>query len=164
MRRLSLHPALLFLMLGACFAAGYTLHPSDSPQAAPAVDIAYLNSPEHAKFNLPFSEAVRVDDVIFTSTIGNLPGTLTLVEGGLEAETKQAMENVKRILEANGSSLDHVVKCTVMLTDMNEWKSFNAVYGSYFQKNYPSRASFGVTGLALGARVEIDCIAVATPR
>jgi enamine deaminase RidA (YjgF/YER057c/UK114 family) len=71
------------------------------------------------------------------------------------------MENIKATLEKNGSSLDHVVKCTVMLADIKEWAQMNTVYVTYFKKDrLPARSAFGTNGLALGARVEIECIAV----
>lgn len=121
----------------------------------------YLTSGETTSLNLPFSEAVRVDNTLYLSgAIGNIPGKKKLVKGGIKTETKQVMENIKRILERNGSSLDQVVKCTVMLADIKEWSAMNQVYVTYFSKNrLPARSAFGTSGLALGARVEIGCIA-----
>ena len=92
--------------------------------------------------------------------VGNTPGKLELVTGGIRAEAKQAMENMKAILERNGSSLDYVVKCTVFLADMKDWPVFNEVYRSFFSSHFPARSSLGTSGLAIGARVEIECIAV----
>jgi reactive intermediate/imine deaminase len=83
-----------------------------------------------------------------------------LVPGGIAAETKCAMENIKATLERNGSSLDHVIKVTVMLADMSEWSEMNKVYVTYFPQHLPARSAFGASGLALGARVEIECIAL----
>ena len=81
--------------------------------------------------------------------------------GGIAAETKQTMENIRTVLEKNGSSLDHVVKCTVMLADIKEWADMNAVYVTFFKKDrLPARSAFGTSGLVLGARVEIECIAI----
>jgi reactive intermediate/imine deaminase len=81
-----------------------------------------------------------------------------LVPGGIKAETKQTMENIGRILEWNGSSFDQVVKCTVMLADMSEWGAVNEVYVTYFAKDrLPARSALGANGLALGARVEVEC-------
>jgi reactive intermediate/imine deaminase len=111
---------------------------------------------------LPFSEAVRVGDTLFLSgQIGNQPGTLELVPGGIEAETRQTLENVKRTLEAHGFSMRDIVKCTVMMADISEWATFNEIYEGYFDTHYPARSAFGANGLALGARVELDCIAAA---
>jgi reactive intermediate/imine deaminase len=91
--------------------------------------------------------------------IGNVPGQLTLVEGGIGPATRQTMENIRATLEQAGSSMDRVVKCTVMMADMDEWAEMNSVYVTFFPGQKPARAAFGATGLALGARVEIDCMA-----
>ncbi len=114
--------------------------------------------------SLPFSAAVRVGDMLYLS--GQI-GTDTaggLVEGGIGPETRQTMENIRAVLQANGSSLDRVVKCLVMLADMAEWGDMNRVYVTYFPEHLPARSALGASGLALGARVEIECIAVAGPR
>lgn len=123
--------------------------------------VEFLTSPDTTALNLPFSEAVRVGNILHLSgNIGNIPGKKELVQGGIKAETKQAMENIKRVLEKNGSSLDKVVKCTVMLADIKEWAAMNEVYITYFPANrLPARNSFGTSGLALGARMEITCMA-----
>jgi reactive intermediate/imine deaminase len=83
-----------------------------------------------------------------------------VVPGGIAAETRQTMENIKAALGRCGSSLDHVVKATVMLADMNEWAEMNTVYVTYFPDHLPARSAMGVNGLARGARVEIEVIAV----
>ena len=88
------------------------------------------------------------------------PKTGQIVAGGIAAETRQTMESIKATLIANGSSLDRVVKCTVMLADIGEWAAMNEVYAQYFPNHRPARSSFGASGLALNARVEIECIAV----
>jgi reactive intermediate/imine deaminase len=114
---------------------------------------------------LPISEAVRVGDTLFLSgQIGNEPGTLELVPGGIEAEARQTLDNVKRVLEAHGYSMRDLVKCTVMLADISEWAAFNEIYKEYFDTHYPARSAFGASGLALGARVEMECIAAAGGR
>jgi reactive intermediate/imine deaminase len=92
--------------------------------------------------------------------IGNRPGTLGLVDGGIEAETRQTLDNVRAVLERHGSSLERVVKCTVFLADISEWPAMNAVYRTYFPDAPPARSAAGANGLALGARVEIEAIAV----
>jgi reactive intermediate/imine deaminase len=136
------------------------LHAGCQAKSEPVV--AYLSSSATTSLNLPFSEAVRVDDLLFVSgQIGNLPGTLTLAEGGIQGQTRQTLENMKAILERYGSSLDNVVKCTVYLTDMTEWPAMNEVYVQYFPDHKPARAAAGASALALGAKVEIECIAVA---
>ena len=92
---------------------------------------------------------------IGTDSTGNL------VSGGLEAETRQTLNNIRDLLNRNGSSMDRVVKCTVFMADMKEWPAMNAIYATYFPTHKPARSAFGSTGLALGARLEIECMAVA---
>ncbi|MEW6440489.1 MAG: Rid family detoxifying hydrolase [bacterium] len=111
---------------------------------------------------LPFSAAVRVGRTLYLSGQIGLDGTGKLAPGGIAGETRQAMDNVKATLEQCGSSLDHVVKVTVMLADMGDWIEMNRVYVTYFGRHLPARSALGVNGLALGARVEIECIAVLT--
>ena len=109
---------------------------------------------------VPFSAAVRVDQLLYLSGQIGIDQAGNLVPGGIVAETRQAIENIRLVLERHGSSLDRVIKVTVMLADMSEWQLMNTVYVSYFSNHLPARSSFGTTGLALGARVEIECIAV----
>lgn len=124
-------------------------------------EITFLNSGKVLPSGYPFSEAVKVDNTLYLSgMIGIIPGTNTLAPGGLEAETNQMMENIKIILEAHSYTLADLVKCQVMLADIAEWQAFNAVYASFFENGrYPARSGFAAAGLALNARVEIDCIA-----
>jgi len=118
-----------------------------SDQQRPQVE--YLTSPERSK--APFSEAVRVGNLLFLSgQLGRDSQTGKLAEGGIEAETRQCLENIKRTLEKYGSSLDKVVKATVMLADIGEWSKMNSVYTTYFNQNKPARSAFGVSGLAGG--------------
>ena len=125
-----------------------------------AVDIEFKNPESFKKLGPPFSEAVRVGDLLFLSgQLGNQPGGLGLVEGGVEAETRQTMENIKAVLERNELGLDRVVKCTLFLADIAEWPKVNAVYKTYFGDNPPARSALAASGLALDARVEIECIA-----
>ncbi len=108
----------------------------------------------------PFSDAVRVDQMLYLSGKIGTDSSFALVSGGIKAETKQTMENIRRVLDQNGSSFDQVVKCTVMLADMSEWAAMNEVYVTYFVKDrLPARSALGVNGLALGARVEVECLA-----
>ena len=122
----------------------------------------YLNSGKVLPTTLPFSEAVKVGDTLYLSgQLGNLPGTLKLAEGGIAAETRQVMANVKTSLEAHGYALSDVVKCIAMLADMAEWPAFNEVYRTYFTAGrFPARSAFATNGLAFNARVELECIAV----
>jgi 2-iminobutanoate/2-iminopropanoate deaminase len=107
---------------------------------------------------LPFSDAVRVGHMLYLSGQIGTDATFALVPGGIRAESRQTMENVRAVLERHGSSLDRVVKCTVMLADMSEWGAFNEVYVGYFRRDrLPARSALGANGLALGARVEVEC-------
>lgn len=136
--------ALLFLFLVPAFAG----HPEVE---------YYGNNPE---MQLPFSDAVRVGHMLYLSgKIGNIPGTPQLAEGGIGGETRQALENIKASLEKHGSSMGEVVKCTVFLADIAEWSDMNKVYKEYFHVNPPARSALGSSGLALNARVEIECMA-----
>lgn len=117
----------------------------------------YPASPE---MQLPFSDAVRVGRMLYLSgKIGNIPGTPQLAEGGIQGETRQTLENIKASLEKHGSSLSEVVKCTVFLANIAEWAAMNEVYVEYFHTNPPARSALGSSGLALNARVEIECLA-----
>jgi 2-iminobutanoate/2-iminopropanoate deaminase len=114
---------------------------------------------------LPFSPVVRVGDVLYLSgQIGNLMGTRELVGGGVSAETRQALENIRAILEASGSSLDRVFKCTVFLADIKDYGAMNEVYATFFPADPPARSAMAGSGLALGARVEIECLALSGRR
>jgi reactive intermediate/imine deaminase len=123
--------------------------------------VEFLNSGKVLPTNLPFSEAVRVGNTLYLSgQLGVVPGTMKLVGGGIKEETRQTLENIQTTLATHGLSMTDVVKCTVMMADISEWSTFNEVYKSFFTAHYPARSAFGVNGLALGARVEVECIAV----
>ena len=108
----------------------------------------------------PFSEAVRVGQILYLSGQLGVDGSGALVTGGIKAETKQALENIRSILERNSSGMDQVVKCTVMLADIADRSAMSEVYITFFPKDRrPARSTFGTTGLALGAKVEIECMA-----
>ena len=144
----------LALVLSATVALGCEVHVHDN------TEVEYLQTPGSENLGLPFSSAVRVGDTLYLSgNIGNIPGTMDLAEGGIAGETRQTLENIKRTLETFGSSMDRVVKCTVFLADMAEWEAMNEVYRTFFE-NPPARSALGASGLALDARVEIECIAV----
>ena len=152
MRRI--HLALVFALL-----AGVVPASAQSPTG-----VEFLNSGKVIAPGLPLSEAVRVGDTLYLSgVVGVVPGQLKVVPGGLAPEARQALSNVRTMLEAQGLSLKNVVKCTVMLADIGEWGAFNEIYKEFFSAPYPARAAFGASGLALGARVEVECIA-AYPR
>ena len=119
-----------------------------------------------SQFPYPFSDAVQVGDtLILSGQVGAKPGTGAVMPGGIEPETRQALDNIAASLKRRGLGMDAVVKCTAMLADMKEWPAFNAIYASYFKKgHYPARSAFGVSGLALGARVELECWAYSPAR
>ncbi len=109
---------------------------------------------------LPFSSAVRVGNTLYLSgQIGNVPGTRQLADTGIAGQTRQALENIKAVLASAGSSLDRAVKCTVFLADIKDYAAMNTVYATYFPKDPPARSTVAGSGLALRARVEIECLA-----
>lgn len=107
----------------------------------------------------PFSPAVKANGFIFLSGQIGTDSTGSLVAGGIQAETRQTMRNIGDVLARSGSSLEKVVKCTVFILDMKEWPAMNEVYITFFKGPPPARSAAGASGLALGARVEIECIA-----
>lgn len=132
-----------------------------APQDQAPPEVEYLMSDATRALGLPFSDAVRVGSLMFLSgQIGNLPGTLELAEGGIEGESRQVLENIRAVLERHGASMRDIVKCTVFIDDIAEWPRFNEVYVKFFDENLPARSALGADGLALGAKVEVECIAV----
>lgn len=120
----------------------------------------FLNSPESATRNLPFSEAVRAGDFLYLSgMIGFDPATDKVVPGGIKAESRRALTLIQDALKRNGASLADVVKCTVFLADIAEWPVFNEVYVEFFKKPFPARSALATSGLARNARVEVECFA-----
>lgn len=109
---------------------------------------------------VPFSEAVQAGNLFFlTGQIGMDRLVGKLAKNGIKGETEQAIKNIKGVLEHHGLTLDNVVKCTVILSDINDFKAFNKVYIKYFTKK-PARTTYAAAGLAVGAKIEIDVIAV----
>lgn len=128
--------------------------------ASSAAPPEYLGRPNLGANPLPFSEAVKVGDMLYLS------GQIGMVDGkvpeGIEAQTKATMDAIADVLKRNGRSMDDVVKCTVMLDDMADWPAFNKVYITYFKPGrLPARSAFGADGLALGAKLEVECMAYA---
>ncbi len=123
--------------------------------------IEHFNSGQVLPAGVPFPEGTRVGNLLFLSgALGNVPGKLELVPGGITAEARQTLENIRAVLRGQGLDLQHLVRCTVMLADMGEWPAFNEVYKAFFGAvPLPARSAFGASGLALGARVEVECIA-----
>lgn len=121
--------------------------------------VIFHSSHEPKKANAPFSDIVQVGDLFFLSgQIGMDHTTRTLVAGGIIAETKQALENIKAVLGQHELQMDNVVKCTVILADIDDFIAFNSVYTTYFPQK-PARTTFAVSGLARGAKIEIECVA-----
>ncbi|HEY9448928.1 MAG TPA: RidA family protein [Gemmatimonadaceae bacterium] len=140
--------ALIALTLGAAIAGCSSVR--NEPE--------FLITPEAA--TRPFSPAVRVGGLLFLAGKLGTDSTGKLVPGGIQAETRRAMENIGAELRKAGSSFDRVVKCTVFLADMGGWAAMNEVYAPFFPDGKrPARTAVAVSGLALDARVEIECIA-----
>lgn len=145
----------------AALALGLTACTDGAAPSAPAHSPAPASAPEYmsAGQGFPFSSAVRAGNVLYLSGQIGTNSEGRLVEGGWEAESRQTLDNIVAILEANGATLDDVFKCTVMLTDMSLWPNFNQVYLEYFSNpdRLPARSALGSNGLALGAFVEVEC-------
>ena len=110
----------------------------------------------------PYSAGVSAGCLVFTAgQLGIDPEKGKLVEGGIQAQTRQALTNLSAVLEAAGSSLSQVLKTTVFLQDINEFSQMNEVYGTFFTKNFPARSAIQVAALPLGASVEIEAVALA---
>ena len=109
----------------------------------------------------PYSQAVRIGDLVYSAgQIPLNPETGKLVEGGIEAQTRQVMQNLIAVLEAAETSLANVVKTTIYVTDLGDFATLNQVYGGYFDSNPPARSTVQVAALPLGANVEIEVVAV----
>ena len=123
--------------------------------------IQRIGEPMLGTQRLPFSSAVRAGDTVYLSGALGITPDGKLGEG-MEAQARLAMDNLGSALKSAGLGWGDVVKCTVMLDDMKDWPAFNQVYVSYFPDGkYPARSAFGADGLALGALVEVECIAYA---
>jgi len=108
----------------------------------------------------PYSVAVQIGQMVYTAgQIGLDPKTGDIVTGGIEAETRQVLTNLKNVLEDSGSSLGDVVKTTVFLRDMADFAKMNAIYGEFFSQNPPARSTIAVAGLPKGCGVEIEAVA-----
>jgi reactive intermediate/imine deaminase len=150
-------PAIVLTLL---LAAGCTVQPAATPPEPP-VDPEFINLVDPWPY--PFSSAVRSGSLIFVSgQVGErtVDGAPQLVPGGFDAEARQTLDNIKVVVERAGSSMNRVVKCTVMLADMADWPRFNEIYAEYFPGPKPARSAFGASGLALGARLDVECIAM----
>ncbi len=122
-----------------------------------ALEVEWIPSPRPTA---AFSEAVRVGEMLYLAGQIGTDSSGKLVAGGLQMEARQALNNIRATLEKNGSGLDRVVKCTVFLADIRDYNDFNEIYLSYFRARKPARSAMAASGLALDARVEIECMAV----
>ncbi|MBL1234693.1 MAG: RidA family protein [Rhodobiaceae bacterium] len=146
-------------LLGALW-SGLTVAQANEASAN-GTQTKYYQSEATKTLGLPFSDVVQVGDLYFLSgQIGALPGTLTMAGDTMETQARQAMDNIGAILKERDLSFDNVVKCTVMMKDMSQWGAFNTVYVTYFKLGqYPARSAFGANDLAIGALLEVECIA-----
>ncbi|WP_419856763.1 RidA family protein [Candidatus Palauibacter irciniicola] len=155
-------PATTLALAAALALLGTALVPSTPLAAQEHAEMAeMMHSVEYlgGRPNSPFSEAVRVGNVLYLSgKLGTVPGE-GLVEGGIIPETQQTMRNIGDALERYGSSLDEVVKCTVFLADIADFGDMSRTYMEFFPNDRPARSALAVGGLVLNARVEIECIA-----
>lgn len=128
--------------------------------SASAAEIEVMGAEVTKKLNLPFSEAVAVGDILYLSgQIGNRPGELSVVKGGIQAETEQTMNNIFTILKKYGSAPKKIVKCTIFMADMDDWDDMNIAYIKALGDHRPARSALGASGLALNSKVEIECLA-----
>lgn len=138
-----------FLLLITLFIA---CSPKDSP--------IFHTTHEPKKVNAPFSDAVQVGNIFFLSgQVGMDHSTRKLVSGGIKKETEQTLDNIKEVLQHHAMDMKDVVKCTVILADIEDFSAFNEVYKKYFPQK-PARTTFAAKGLAVGAKIEIECIAI----
>ena len=159
MKRIKSFVGLVATICAFCAAADAgqnKVQPSGPPVQSTSVEYSSASNPSPRTL----SEFVRVGNVLYLSGKLGMDSSGKLAPGGIGPETKQTMENIKAVLDKNGSSMDNVVKCTVMLADIKEWAEMNTVYVTFFKKErLPARSAFGTSGLVQGARVEIECMA-----
>jgi reactive intermediate/imine deaminase len=161
------------LVVALVGAAACTMEPRTDQNAQPTAAQAAMRAhyrevvqPEGVARLPVFSTAIRNGGLLFLSgQIGALPGVdpPQVAEGGVEAETTQIFENIKTVLAADSLTLDNVIKCTVFLADIGDYAAMNSVYLTYFPNVPPARSAMAGSGLALGAKVEIECIAAYPP-
>ncbi|MEL6143729.1 MAG: Rid family detoxifying hydrolase [Bacteroidota bacterium] len=152
---------LLFLLAITCLACESPQVP-EAPAEEPNPAPVFHPTHEPKKVNAPFSDAVQVGNLFFLSgQIGMDHSTRTLVEGGIEAETRQCLENIKAVLAQHELEMKDVVKALVVLDDIEDFAAFNAIYRTYLPQK-PARTTFAAEALAAGAKIEIEVVAAAT--
>lgn len=144
------------------YCSKHGVHVGNYCQKKPSGKTEHFTTPENLPLGLPFSEAVRVGDTVYLSgQIGIPPGKKELVPGGIGPESEQTLKNIGQVLDHFDLTYGDIVKCQAMLADISEWPAFNTVYKKYFQAPYyPARSAFAASGLAFGARIELECMAV----
>jgi len=152
----------ILLILATTSGCSLTQNTSNTYHKQASPEITYYVAEHTKKSDAPYSDATIVNNVIYIAgQIGRVPGTRKLVAGGIREETQQAMKNIQSIVTELGSSMDKVFKCTCMLDDISEWGAMSEAYKTFFKEGKrPSRSAFAATGLALGAKVEIECWAI----
>jgi len=145
-------------------ATGVLIMTSAADAAPPGLPIERIGEPTLNGQRLPFSDAVRVGDMLYLSGAIGITPDGKLPEG-IDAQARQAMDNIGAVLKRSNLGWGDIVKCTVMLDNMADWPAFNKVYVTYFpDKKFPARSAFGADGLALGALLEVECIAYVAKR
>jgi 2-iminobutanoate/2-iminopropanoate deaminase len=126
-----------------------------------SIERKIIKSPNAPSAIGPYNQAIQVGNTLYLSgSIGMNPSTGNLVEGGIEAETRQCLTNIGNVLREAGLTYNNVVKTTVLLADINDFATLNRIYAEYFTTNYPARSTYQVAALPKGARVEIESIAI----
>ena len=149
------------VLLQSCFSLNVANKKVASNSQSSQNEIQYVNSDETKEKGYPFSDATVVNGIIYLSgAIGTLPDG-SVVSGGIVAETRQTMMNIKNRLEKMGGSMDDIFKCTCMLADIKDWPLMSQEYKKFFNPDkLPARSAFAGSGLALGAKLEIECMAI----
>tara|TARA_B100000073_G_scaffold269690_1_gene229351 strand:- start:518 stop:1003 length:486 start_codon:yes stop_codon:yes gene_type:complete len=148
-------------LLQSCLSLNVANKKVASNSQSSQIQIQYVNSDDTKEKGYPFSDATVVNGIIYLSgAIGTLPDG-SVVSGGIVAETRQTMMNIKNRLEKMGGSMDDIFKCTCMLADIKDWPLMSQEYKKFFNPDkLPARSAFAGSGLALGAKLEIECMAI----
>lgn len=145
------HYALFFILMIGTMTTSY---------AQKSTDIIFHKSHEPKKQSAPYSDAVQAGNMYFLAgQMGMDHTTRTVVDGGIQKETEQAIENIKAVLAQHGMTLDNVVKCTVILADIEDFAAFNEIYAQYFTKK-PARTTFAAKAVPANGNIEIDVVAI----
>ncbi len=162
MRRKSAFVAAMGCLAVLAFGCTATIEPSETQSEPPAENVRTVIRPEdYPYFGFPYSPGILVGDTLYIAGhLGRDPESTELVEGGLEAETRQAMANIREVLTEAGMGFDDVVSVTAYIANIDDFPRFNAVYREYFPDDPPARATVQVAALNVGGQVELQMIAV----